>query len=270
MAEYIDRKRVKAEARNFLRGAQVGAKKFYALYLALIVLLSLASSLAIGDSDVAALLANPLGLFVLILTNLLSLVLGIGCYLYCFGIRRGERVEYLTLFDGFSFVGKIILLYLVECFFIILWSMLLFVPGIIAFYRYRFAMLDLCENPSLGVMEAIHMSKHQTYGYKGQLFTLDLSFLGWILLADLPTIYLSAAPFLSSYGYQLPGTEVHWLIQLLAEDVFLLIFGIQYLPVYETSEIGYFEIAKRTSGEGFGIAPQDPEGPDGPNITHWL
>lgn len=46
--------------------------------------------------------------------------------------------------------------------FIALWSMLLIVPGIIAAYRYRFALYNLCENPELGVMEALAMSKAQT------------------------------------------------------------------------------------------------------------
>ena len=69
--------------------------------------------------------------------------------------------------------------------FITLWSMLLFFPGIIAAYRYRFAMYNLCENPEMGVMEALNMSKAQTYGFKAQLFLLDLSFLGWIIVGSL-------------------------------------------------------------------------------------
>ena len=48
--------------------------------------------------------------------------------------------------------------------FISLWTLLLVVPGIVAAYRYRFAMLNLCENPEIGVMEALNMSKAQTAG----------------------------------------------------------------------------------------------------------
>ncbi len=54
--------------------------------------------------------------------------------------------------------------------------------GIIATYRYRFALYNLLENPDLGILEAINLSKEQTYGYKWQLFVLDLSFLGWLIL----------------------------------------------------------------------------------------
>ena len=103
--------------------------------------------------------------------------------LYCMAIRRGERAEYLTLFDGFSFVGKIILLDIISGFFIVLWSMLFLIPGVIAAYRYSFASFNLYENPGIGVMEALDMSKRQTLGYKSQLFTLDLSYLGWSLLS---------------------------------------------------------------------------------------
>ena len=48
-----------------------------------------------------------------------------------------------------------------------------FYTGIVAAYRYRFALYNLYENPGIGVMEALDMSKRQTLGYKSQLFTLD-------------------------------------------------------------------------------------------------
>ena len=88
----------------------------------------------------------------------------------------------LLCIPGFTFAGKVIALYIVEGFFVALWSMLFVIPGIIAAYRYSFAMLNLCENPELGVMEALNLSKQQTNGYKMQLFLLQLSFIGWSLL----------------------------------------------------------------------------------------
>jgi len=267
MAEYIDRKRVKAEGHDLLNGAQVNPKGFFALYLALVLLLDLAATLAAGNSDITTIFSKPLGLFVTILASLLSLILGVGCYLYCFGIRRGERMEFLTLFDGFSFVGKIILLYLVEYFFVVLWAMLLVVPGIIAAYRYRFAMLNLCENPSIGILDAINMSKRQTYGYKSQIFSLDLSYIGWALLANLPILYFNFAYQMDKFNYSLPGVNTAIWIQTLLGDLCMLAVGLFYLPNYEMAELGYFEIAKRSAGIGFGIQPPSG-GPDqlgGPN-----
>ena len=160
MAELIDRKRLKAETREMLVTAQVSPKGMAALYLGLGLLLNLVDTIANrGSSDS---LISPVGLFVTILTSFLGAVLSVGFVLYCMAIRRGERAEYLTLFDGFSFVGEIIVLELVMSLFIVLWSMLFVIPGIVAAYRYQFALYNLCENPGIGAMEALDMSKRQT------------------------------------------------------------------------------------------------------------
>lgn len=100
------------------------------------------------------------------------MVLSAGFVLYCMAVRRGQRAEFLTLFDGFSFVGKVIGLNIVIGVFTFLWSLLFVIPGIIASYRYRFALYNLYENPGIGIMEALDMSKQQTVGYKSQLFVL--------------------------------------------------------------------------------------------------
>ena len=44
-------------------------------------------------------------------------------------------------------------------------------------------MMNLCDDPGIGVMEALRRSKQQTDGNKGTLFLLTMSFLGWLLLA---------------------------------------------------------------------------------------
>ena len=208
-------------------------------------------------------------MFVSILTSLLGMVLSAGFVLYCMAVRRGERAEYLTLFDGFSFVGRIILLNIVEYLFIFLWSLLFVIPGIIAAYRYRFALYDLYENPGIGVMEALEMSKQQTLGYKGQLFLLDLSYTGWYLLASLPALiqvgYIYAAVFQDPGYFLADPTRVYALslplplpVQVLLGCLWPLAVALFYLPVYQCTELGYFDIAKHTSGVGEGAAPKDP------------
>ena len=113
MFEHIDRRRVKADARATLRDAQVSPKAFFALYLGIMSLMTLCHYLTSSAGSSTALFSGPAELFVTIFTALLTPVLGIGVYLYCMAIRRGERAEYLVLFDGFSFVGKVILLQLI-------------------------------------------------------------------------------------------------------------------------------------------------------------
>ena len=179
----LDLGRIKAESRSLLRSGTVSPLKMTALLLAITLVLDVIDSAVSYMIDTSGGLTVLSFSFVSILASLISIVLNAGYLCYCLGIRRGEHMPYESLFDAFSFAGKAILLSIVEGIFIGLWSLLFVVPGIIAAYRYSFAMMDLCENPDLGVMEALDLSKQQTYGYKGQLFMLSLSFFGWLLLA---------------------------------------------------------------------------------------
>ena len=61
-------------------------------------------------------------------------------------------------------------------------SIVLFVMAQI---RYSMAPMVFLSNPSLGVFSAIRESKRLMKGHKGELFILDLSFIGWYLLAGL-------------------------------------------------------------------------------------
>lgn len=256
MFEQIDRPRRKWEAAELLQSAQVSPKGMTALYLGLLIVLNLISSL--GGSGFFS-------IFVSILSMLIATVLGAGFTMYCMAIRRGERAEYLTLFDGFSFVGRLILLDLVTALFIFLWAMLFIIPGIIAAYRYRFAKFNLYENPGIGVMEALDMSKRQTLGYKSQLFMLDLSYVGWNLLALFPTFVLNflinRELFIQVYLGQ-PTAEIasYFGIPMIAWDLILglwqLAVSLFYLANYTCVELSYFETAKKTSGVGEGARPQ--------------
>ena len=237
----LNRSALKQEARAVNRSARVSACTFALIYLGITLILRAVNGYVSGDIvtymqenipelPVPQFLMQvdfpPVAiLFVSIMVTLLCVVLKAGFCLYLLGVRRGKKMGYGTLFDGFSFAGKLILLYIVMVLFIWLWSFLLVIPGIIAWYRYRFAVYNLCENPELGVMEALNMSKAQTAGYKGQLFMLDLSFLGWLLLS------------------------------ILTMDILL----IWVAPYYKQTDIGYFQEIKRVKGIGWQPAQEDGE-----------
>jgi len=262
IVEQIDRPRRKREAAELIQTAQVSPKAMTALYLALGLVLDLISSF--GGSGF-------LGIFITILTALLWSVLSAGFILYCMAIRRGERAEYLTLFDGFSFVGRLIALELLMTFFIALWSLLFVIPGVIAAYRYSFALYNLYENPGIGVMEALDMSKRQTLGYKWQLFMLDLSYFGWNLLARFPSVLLSqlvARSLTDELLYGIPAPTAYFgvpiLVLSLLAGVWNLAVSLFYLPNYVCVQLSCFETAKRTSGVGEGDSPWDGwDAPDG-------
>jgi len=270
MFQLIDRRQLKADVKALLADAQVSPKAMVALYIGLSLLLNLLTSF----SDTNGFLTT----FINILTMLMNYLLTAGFILYCMAIRRGERAEFLTLFDGFSFVGKLIALHIVILALIWMWSLLFVIPGIIAAYRYRFALYNLYENPGIGVMEALEMSKRQTFGYKAQLFMLDLSYFGWALLATLPALVYNTYAELQLVSSMLPTDAAaaaipemsfvaaypswSWMIVI---GLWQLVVSLFYLPNYQCVELGYFEIAKDTSGIGEGANPPQNPWHDGPD-----
>lgn len=69
--------------------------------------------------------------------------------------------------------------------YITLWSLLFIIPGIIKSFSYAMTPFIMAENPDMTAKEAIEASKQIMDGHKGELFMLDLTFIGWELLAAL-------------------------------------------------------------------------------------
>ncbi|MCL2105602.1 MAG: DUF975 family protein [Oscillospiraceae bacterium] len=68
---------------------------------------------------------------------------------------------------------------------ILFWTLLFFIPGIVKSYEYYYVPWLLAENPSLDCKSACQLSKRMTDNEKLDIFFLELSFLGWILLGML-------------------------------------------------------------------------------------
>jgi len=269
VAAIINRKSLKREVRTQLKDAQVSPKAMVALYSGLTLVLNMLSY--VGTTGF-------LSTFLSILITLLTMVLASGFTLYCMAVRRGERAEFLTLFDGFSFAGKVIAVNLLMYLYITLWTMLFVIPGIIAAYRYRFALFNLYENPNISPFQALEMSKRQTTGYKIQLFLLDFSYIGWLLLAAIP-VYIesgfvavemveAAIAFTSSGVMPVIGASAAYDILpawgwALISGLWSLVVSLFYMAHYQCTELGYFEIAKSTSG--IGENPQQGPCQDGPD-----
>ena len=132
---------------------------------------------------------TPVQTFLSIFLNLLLMLVGAGLVMFLMEVRRGEEPPYAAMFDSFSILGRIIWLEINIYIRVFLWSLLFFIPGIAAAYRYRFALYNLLEDPTLSASEAIARSKVQTYGMKLELLVCDFSFLGW-RIASLFTLSL--------------------------------------------------------------------------------
>lgn len=141
---------------------------------------------------------NEYGAVKVSFANLLYTVFTSGAFTYGYiafalSLFRKQEASIANLFDGFERIIKLTLLTLVMSFFIMLWSMLFLIPGIVAAYSYSQAYNILYDHPDYGIFKCISESKKMMYGNKGKLFVLTLSYFGWIILSALPTIALSFA-----------------------------------------------------------------------------
>lgn len=92
-----------------------------------------------------------------------------------------------------------------------LWTFVFIIPGIIKSYEYRMVPYILAENPNIDYRDALDLSKRMTYGQKFNLFLLDLSFIGWVLLTPF-TLGLLAPLFLVPY-MNLANLEAYYFLK---------------------------------------------------------
>ena len=83
---------------------------------------------------------------------------------------------------GFQNYGHTFATLFLRDLFIILWSLLFIIPGLIKLYSYSMVPFILAEHPELSATEIITRSREMMNGNKWRAFVLDLSFIGWILL----------------------------------------------------------------------------------------
>lgn len=81
-----------------------------------------------------------------------------------------------------------------------LWCLLFVIPGIVKAYEYQMIPYLLAENPNLSKEEAFRLSKQMMTGNKFEAFVLDLSFIGWDLLAAF-TLGILGVFYVQPYKY---------------------------------------------------------------------
>ena len=136
---------------------------------------------------------RPIGVFLALLLYIIQPVLNAGFISYCMKTTRFQETEFKDLFNGFLFFSKVVTIFIITTVLIFLWSMLLFIPGIIAFYRYRLAYYLLLDDPEKGALQCIQESKLLMHGKKLDLLIIDISFIGWYFL-NIAVIFLIPSP----------------------------------------------------------------------------
>ncbi len=107
-------------------------------------------------------------------------------YMFLKQTRDGQPMQFEDLLSGFKTdFGGNLLIGLMSAIFIALWSLLLVIPGIVKTYAYSMAYYIKADHPEYDWKQCIDASKELTNGHKGELFVLDLSFIGWYFVGSL-------------------------------------------------------------------------------------
>lgn len=195
------RAELKAEAKEHLQenwGYAIGlyilpVLAVMGIYLAcILVYATLTAPLALSIGETAFLATLPLLIILWLLVLVVSSTVTIGVNLGFLNFFRGGRPTYTEAstyllkenrFLKFLWTNvlMVILLYL--------WSLLFLIPGIIKTYSYsmtNYILKDKLEKgESVTVTQAITESRQLMNGHKWEYFVLQLSFIGWAMLANL-------------------------------------------------------------------------------------
>ena len=159
----------RANARRYLGDQIFDNKWLLALLVMLIYSLIISTASSLTGGIVSMIITGPM------MAGLAKTFLSLS--------RKGEiRVE--TMFEGFEddFL-QTMLIGLMSGIFTLLWSLLFIIPGIIKSYAYSMAYFIKVDHPEYQWKACLDESQRIMKGHKWDLFCLDLSFIGWILLS---------------------------------------------------------------------------------------
>jgi len=176
---------------------------------------------------------------------------------------RDKKSDIGMVFSGFGYYFKTLLLYVVMSIFIMLWTLLLIIPGIIASIRYSQAFYILADDPSKDIMECIRESKEMMKGNKAKYFCLQLSFIGWYLLIYFVFIIVTSVSVSASMMFTSDASFAISMI-ILAVGVIALFVGILFLmPYVQSATTVFYEMAngnlRPVSDELPPLSQQTPE-----------
>lgn len=123
--------------------------------------------------------AMSIAIFQLIMGSIVE----IGHTRFHLNLLDGKKAVFMDLFRYFFIWKKAIAAKFLRVLYVVLWSFVFIIPGIIASFNYRMTSYIMAEHPELSANEAIKRSKELMKGNRWRLFCLDLSFIGWQILS---------------------------------------------------------------------------------------
>lgn len=120
-----------------------------------------------------------------IISLLISGPFALGAATFSLAISRGKDAKVEQIFQGFNRFATALGAYLLMLVFVLLWMLLLVIPGIIAALSYSMTFYILSDEQSIKAEDALKKSKVMMDGYKLKLFYLCIRFFLLALLCVL-------------------------------------------------------------------------------------
>lgn len=135
----------------------------------------------LGMLSESAFLAGIISIITVALTGVLS----IGVCRFFINLTGDSNSQFSDLWYGFNNILKAIGVALLVGIIVFLGSLLFVIPGIIFAYRYSQVYYIMAENPDMPVLDVLKESSRIMKGRKFELFVLQLSFIGWMILTGI-------------------------------------------------------------------------------------
>lgn len=120
-----------------------------------------------------------------VVSLIVSGVLKVGCARYNLNLIDRRESDILDLLTAIPRFVDALVMHLLETLLTALGLLLLLVPGIMMIYGFAMAPYILSEDPECTGWEALKRSWAMMQGHKLELFWLELTFIGWDILASL-------------------------------------------------------------------------------------
>jgi len=102
--------------------------------------------------------------------------LALGAAIFSLSLARGKEARLEQIFLGFNNFSTAFITYLLILVYVLLWTLLFIIPGIIAALGYSMTFYILVDDPLIKPQDALRKSKSMMNGYKEKLFYLCLRF----------------------------------------------------------------------------------------------
>lgn len=153
--------------------------------------------------------------------DIMLIMLSVGFTVACLSTARRKGASVGNLFDGFSCFLRALSVEILQYLILSAYSMVYALPvsalmltgsalaalaplvcapllffAVRAFYNYRQAVYLMLDHPELSAFGCMRVSRELMCGHKWEMFRLDLSFLGWVLLCMIPFAVIWVLPYM--------------------------------------------------------------------------